>query len=200
MGLIFLGIGAGRYYMNYEMVVRYPDMSEDANDFPFSEYSIDARPFIVNQVFIKLSKQLIYNPNIVPLKGDAIRHYIMMWLDDEKESFPELYKKYRQYDGRGKGYPPEKIQKIQYLFTTFRRQTNLPDEETFLVIFDEGKNCIMFTREPEPKEEGEGYYYSLSSIEKTEDFMSSYSKIVDLADKTKAEVEARSPEQKQENQ
>ena len=47
--------------MNYEMIMRYTDLDENAPDFPFGQKKVDARYWILEKKFSKIDDNKIYN-------------------------------------------------------------------------------------------------------------------------------------------
>ncbi|WP_312968071.1 hypothetical protein [Acinetobacter gerneri] len=83
--------------MNYEMIMRFTDLDENAPDFPFGQKKIDAQYWISEKNFSKIDNYKIYNPKITPLILDDnfdLEITIEQCLDKNKINYPILYNRY----------------------------------------------------------------------------------------------------------
>ena len=122
------------YKMNYEMTVKFTQLDESDQNFPFGERKIDVRPWL-DKGYMKINDYQIYNPNPIPLKQDLeLAIAISIAVDDRKISEPELYHYFAQ-----KNVLDDFLKKnieIKYIGSTFNELSNLPTDDIFLVTFD----------------------------------------------------------------
>ena len=135
--LMLIGIGLyWRYKVNYEMIVTFSETNPEAYDFPVGKRKINATPWI-KQGYTKLDQYKIYNPHAEPLhKDDNLFVAMLACTRRNKVSYPHLYQRFDQIDYQN--FEAE-VQKITYLYSTFNGEINLPHDDFFLVVFDNGK-------------------------------------------------------------
>ncbi|MFW2074011.1 hypothetical protein ACG9Y7_11355 [Acinetobacter gerneri] len=122
------------YKMNYEMIMRYTDLDENAPDFPFGQKKVDARYWILEKNFSKIDNFRIYNPKIIKLDIDENLKTCITDLIKKKSSvYPALFEKIK----KNKIFInfESEISTI-YLFSIFDEKTNMPNKDYFLVNFD----------------------------------------------------------------
>ncbi|MDV2440478.1 hypothetical protein QR665_13485 [Acinetobacter gerneri] len=123
-----------RYKMNYEMIMHYTDLNENAPDFPFGQKKIDARYWILEKNFSKIDDYKIYNSHINHLeKNSKLESAIIKCIEDDKVVYPIIYKKFKEKKILS-NFENELV--TIYLFSVFDENTNMPNQDFFLIYFD----------------------------------------------------------------